>query len=301
LRYEHTSVHGSVTGKSCFLRIYAAPCQERHEIRSQVCMIRACSVQHSYPRSFPFSQLVPCRDLSFIFPGHTRPTLRDINLTIEAGESVAIVGLNGGGKSTLLAVLARLVDFSSGSYHVNGVDTRRINAMELHARTSAIFQSFCKFDQTSVRENTGVGAVTSLSSPPSSPEFGPSAEDRIWQALESAGAKKFVEDFPDSLETLLEVDGLGRTKHFHHLQHYNHPPPPYAAASSLQLQGLHSVYGTPDTLSADGDVSDARLSGGQVRLNPIQSVRVAPDLIYTIFILVATNCYRSSSHEERDI
>jgi len=226
------------------------------------------------------SQLVPRRDLSFIFPGHTRPTLQGINLTIEAGESVAIVGLNGGGKSTLLAVLARLVDFSSGSYYVNGVDTRRIDAIELHARTSAIFQSFCKFDQTSVRENTGVGDVTSLSSPPSSSEFGstgpavlgPSAEDRIWQALESAGAKKFVEDFPDSLETLLEVDGMGRTKHFHHLQHYNHPPPPYAAASSLQLQGLHSVYGTPDTLSADGDVSNARLSGGQVRLNPIQSV-----------------------------
>jgi ABC-type glutathione transport system ATPase component len=170
--------------------------------------------------------------------------------------------LNGGGKSTLLAVIARLVDFSSGSYYVNGVDTRRMNATELHARTSAIFQSFCKFEQTSVRENAGVGDVASLSS--TSSESGLDADDRIWQALECAGAKKFVEDFPDDLETLLEVDGIGRTKHFHHLQHYNHPPPPYAS-TSLQLQGLHSVHGTPDSLSIDGDVGNARLSGGQVR------------------------------------
>lgn len=165
--------------------------------------------------------------------------------------------MNGGGKSTLLAVLARLVDFSSGSYYVNGVDARRMDAIELHARTSAIFQSFCKFEHTSVRENISVGDVASLSS-----DRGPGA--RIWQALEGAGANKFVEDFPDGLETLLEVDGMGRTKHFHHLQHYNHPPPPYASAS-LQLQGLHSVYGTPETLSTDGDVGNARLSGGQVR------------------------------------
>lgn len=162
-----------------------------------------------------------------------------------------------------MAVLARLVDFSSGSYRINGVDARKMDASDLHDRTSAIFQSFCRFEHASARENTAVGDVMTLEGNSTSQK---ELEDRVWGALEAAGAKKFIDGFSDGLTTLLEAEGVGRTKHNHYLQHYDHPPPPYAS-TSLQFQGVRPLYDSRNNfalLQPNGDTGTARLSGGQV-------------------------------------
>ncbi|KAF8342027.1 P-loop containing nucleoside triphosphate hydrolase protein, partial [Cantharellus anzutake] len=190
------------------------------------------------------------KDLTFSFPGQHTPTLRGVNLTINPGETVAIVGLNGSGKTTLMHVLARLVDFSHGSYRVNDADVRRFDASDLHKRTSVIFQSFCKFDRTSVRENVGMGNIENIGS-----------DHAIWEALSAAGALSLVQDMEYGIETLLEGENnRPRTHMYPHYRHYqDYPPPPYAMTT------LHAY------LSADTDEPPcppkrngvAQLSGGQ--------------------------------------
>lgn len=119
-----------------------------------------------------------------------------------------------------------------------------------------------------MRENAGVGDVATLKQG-QSPDSEKEVERRILSALEAAGAKKFVEDFSDGLGTLLEADGMGRARHNHHLQHYDHPPPPYAS-TSFQPDGSYPNHGNPESstkLPSDGAIGKARLSGGQVRIS----------------------------------
>ena len=191
------------------------------------------------------------RDLEFSFPGQHAPTLHGVHLTVNPGETVAIVGLNGSGKTTLMHVLARLVDFSDGSYRVNDVDVRRFDASDLHKHMSVIFQSFCKFERTSVRENVGVGSIKDIDS-----------DDAISEALRASGALSLVRGMECGMETLLEGEGnRPRTQMYPHYRHYpDYPPPPYAVTT------LHAY------LSADADEPPClpkrngatQLSGGQV-------------------------------------
>jgi len=149
-------------------------------------------------------------------------------------------------------VLARLVDFSSGSYRINGVDARRFDASDLHDHTSAIFQSFCKFESTSVRENIGVGNVQHIHS-----------NEAVLATLRGSGAASFVDGLAMGLETPLDVDGVGPggQGYGYHRHHYDHPPPPYVTSSILQP--YNSSDSDPDTPAVSKRTGAARLSGGQ--------------------------------------
>ena len=74
---------------------------------------------------------IPLQDVKFAY-NSGREVLKGINLTIEPGQSVAFVGGSGSGKSTVLKLLMRLYDVSSGSVHVNGVDVRDLKQV-IHA------------------------------------------------------------------------------------------------------------------------------------------------------------------------
>ncbi|KAL1407289.1 hypothetical protein Q8F55_006710 [Vanrija albida] len=100
------------------------------------------------------------RNLSFTYPGADKPTLHDINLTINPGEALAIVGFNGGGKTTLVKALMGMHQHS-GELLVNGIPLEDYIPSTLHARTSAIFQDFNKY-QFSVRGNVAIGDVGRL-------------------------------------------------------------------------------------------------------------------------------------------
>ena len=63
--------------------------------------------------------------VGFTYPGRTEPVFRQLDLTIQAGRSLAIVGDNGAGKTTLVKLLARLYDPSAGRITVDGIDLRR--------------------------------------------------------------------------------------------------------------------------------------------------------------------------------
>jgi len=134
--------------------------------------------------------------LSYTYPGSSEPALRDVNLTLAPGESLAIVGFNGSGKSTLAKVLLRIVDFDKGTLRVNGVDIRRYHPDEYHRHLTAVFQGFSKFNAT-VKENVGLGYVEKLTQ-----------RSAIEKAIHLAEADTIVGSLPDGLRTTLETPGF---------------------------------------------------------------------------------------------
>ncbi|MEY2946049.1 MAG: hypothetical protein RL243_823 [Actinomycetota bacterium] len=119
--------------------------------------------------------------------------LRGVNLTIEPGESVALIGVTGCGKSTLTALTTRLYDVTSGQILVDGVDIRNLTREDLRSHIAMAFEDATLFSAT-VRENVLLGA--------------PNATDAdLAQALEIAQAQ-FAYDLPDGLETKIGEEGM---------------------------------------------------------------------------------------------
>ncbi len=105
----------------------------------------------------------PARDIrfervSFTYAGAATPVLKDLNLTIPTGQSMALVGLNGAGKTTLVKLLARLYDPTSGAILVDGIDLRDADPKDWQKRIAAIFQDFLKYGLPA-RDNIGFGGL----------------------------------------------------------------------------------------------------------------------------------------------
>lgn len=108
----------------------------------------------------PGGMAVEMRNLSYTYPGAAQPALRNINLTIAPGEKLAIVGINGGGKTTLAKAILGLLNLDQeGMLLYNGRPAEQYNSKSLHARMSCIFQDFSKYELP-LAENVGVGEVT---------------------------------------------------------------------------------------------------------------------------------------------
>ncbi|RDX55712.1 P-loop containing nucleoside triphosphate hydrolase protein [Lentinus brumalis] len=142
---------------------------------------------------------IDVRNLCFTYPGGTTPALKNVNLSIRPGETLAIVGYNGSGKSTLANILLRILDFDSGDLLLNGIDVRRLQPRDFHTHVSAVFQGFSRFN-TTVKANVGVGYVPDMSS-----------SEAVDAALELAGAGNLVRSLPDGVRTRLEGDGSDRS------------------------------------------------------------------------------------------
>ena len=122
------------------------------------------------------------RDLTFAYPGASSPVLEHFDLTIPAGSSLAIVGQNGAGKTTIAKLLCRLYDPQAGAIEVDGTDVRKLDLTSWRSRITAVFQDFIRFE-LSMRQNVA---------PAGAPD------DVIYAALESAGAKDLA-----GLDTIL--------------------------------------------------------------------------------------------------
>jgi ATP-binding cassette, subfamily B, bacterial len=126
------------------------------------------------PRSaagFPVRELT-LRGVGFRYPGRERPVLEGFDLTIAAGSSLAIVGVNGAGKTTIAKLLCRLYDPQSGAIEVDGVDLRDLDVDSWRARLAAVFQDFTRFELP-MRDNVAPGGAP---------------DDVILAALSEAGA-----------------------------------------------------------------------------------------------------------------
>ncbi|MCZ7533691.1 MAG: ABC transporter ATP-binding protein/permease [Acidimicrobiia bacterium] len=132
-------------------------------------------------------------DVEFTYPGASDPVLRDINLTARAGQTTAIVGSTGAGKTTLMNLIPRLFDATSGTVLVNGVDVRNLDPDFLWSRIGLIPQNPYLFTGT-VASNLRYGKPDAT-------------EAEMWRALEIAQARGFVEDMPEGLDAPIAQGG----------------------------------------------------------------------------------------------
>ncbi|MEH2161251.1 MAG: ABC transporter ATP-binding protein [Nostoc sp.] len=130
-------------------------------------------------------------NVSFTYPGSSKPALTNISLHLKPREKLAIVGENGSGKTTLIKLLTRLYTPDSGRIFLDGLDLQEWDVDVLRRRIGVIFQNFVRY-QFTVGENIGVGDVEHLEN------------KTLWQtAAEKGMAQSFIDQLPQNFQTQL--------------------------------------------------------------------------------------------------
>jgi ATP-binding cassette subfamily B protein len=151
------------------------------------------------PRPVPerLTRGIALQGVSFAYPGTETTVLGDIDLFAPAGSTVAIVGDNGGGKTTLVKLLCRLYEPTTGTITIDGIDLRDLPVEAWRRRISAGFQDFARLS-LAARESIGVGDTTQLGS-----------DAAVLAALQRAAAADLTAALPDGLATQLGRDFEG--------------------------------------------------------------------------------------------
>jgi ATP-binding cassette subfamily B protein len=133
------------------------------------------------------------RHVSFAYPGRKEEgqALRDVSFRIEAGDTVALVGRNGAGKTTIVKLLTRLYDPDEGEILVNGHDIREYDLTSLREHIGVIFQDYVNYYLSAAR-NIGVGRVGAMDDAAG-----------IRAAAAKSGANGVIERLPDGYDTML--------------------------------------------------------------------------------------------------
>lgn len=133
------------------------------------------------------------KNVSFRYRGAEDLALDNLSVDVKAGETLAIIGGTGSGKSTLINLIPRLYDINSGEVLVDGNDVRKYSLHDLHDKVAFVQQKAVLFKGT-IRSNLLIG----------NPE---ATEEDMWKALEIAQAKDFISDLPDGLDAVVEQGG----------------------------------------------------------------------------------------------
>lgn len=165
-------------------------------------IVKRCNYAYQYIKFLEYPAAMPKGDkavtdgkhiiefshVSFKYPRSEQFVLEDINLTINQGEHLALVGLNGAGKTTLVKLLCRLYDVTEGQILIDGVDIREYSEEEYRKLFAVVFQDFKLFAYT-LRENIS---------------FGESAKDEeIQRVLELSGFYEDTKKLPEGLNTII--------------------------------------------------------------------------------------------------
>ena len=143
--------------------------------------------------SVPEHGTLEFRDVGFSYAGADQPVLSEVSFRVEAGQTTAIIGSTGAGKTTLINLIARLFDASSGTVLVDAVDVRELDPDLLWGKVGVVPQKAFLFAGT-VASNLRFGR--------------PDATDQeLWDALEIAQASGFVQSMPDGLDSVIEQGG----------------------------------------------------------------------------------------------
>lgn len=130
-------------------------------------------------------------NVSFVYPGSSKRSLKNINLHISPGDKIAVVGENGAGKSTLALLLLGLFQPTEGRILVDGQDLQDINLTSWRSKAAAIFQNFVRY-QLSAAENIAFGNVIHQND-----------ENRIKKSAQLSGVDDVINHLPHGYQTLL--------------------------------------------------------------------------------------------------
>jgi ATP-binding cassette subfamily B protein len=131
--------------------------------------------------------------VGFSYPGATHPVLHNISFTARPGQTTAVIGSTGSGKTTLVNLIPRLLDTTSGTVRVDGIDVREIELDTLWRQIGIVPQTIYLFSGT-VASNLRYGVPDAT-------------DEEMWEALEIAQARDFVEAMPDGLESHIAQGG----------------------------------------------------------------------------------------------
>ena len=195
--------------------------------------------------------------VGFSYPGAEQPVLNDVTFFAEAGKTTAVIGSTGAGKTTLVNLIPRLFDATSGIVLVDGVDVAELDPELLWSRIGLVPQKPYLFSGT-VASNLRYG----------NPD---ATDDELWRALEIAQAKGFVEEMPDKLDAAIAQGGTnvsgGQRQRL---------------AIARALVRRPEIYIFDDSFSALDTATDARLRSALARNESEATMIVVAQRVSTI-------------------
>jgi ATP-binding cassette subfamily B protein len=170
----------------------AAATRRYWEVRDVVPAITDPEAPIAVPR--PVRGELVLQDVSFRYPAGHVEVLRGVDLAVRPGETMALVGATGSGKTTLTALVARLYDVTGGAVLIDGIDVRDLRLSDLRTAVATAFEDPVLIS-ASVRENVALG-------------FPSASDEQVWEALRVASADRFVATLPWGLDTRIGEQGM---------------------------------------------------------------------------------------------
>ncbi len=140
----------------------------------------------------PFKNTITFQAVNFSYDG-TTPVLKDINLNVRAGEIIALVGTSGGGKTTLVNLIPRFFEVTSGKILIDGHDLRDVTMKSLRNQLAIVSQQTILFNDT-VKNNIAYGDLER-------------SEEEIIAAAQAAHALDFIKELPEGFDTIIGESG----------------------------------------------------------------------------------------------
>lgn len=173
-------------------------------------------------------------NVSFKYNDEENEVLRNINLKVKKGETIALVGMSGGGKSSLVSLIPRFYDVTSGSIKVDGIDIRDVEARSLRNNIGMVLQDNILFSE-SVAMNIRMGKPDA-------------SDEEVKAAARAANAAEFISDLPNGYDTLVGERGVklsgGQKQRIAIARVFLKNPPILIfdeATSALDLESEHSI------------------------------------------------------------
>lgn len=183
-------------------------------------------------------------NISFSYDEDDLQVLKNVNLTVEKGETVAFVGMSGGGKSTLISLIPRFYDVTSGSIRVDGVDIRDVQARSLRNNIGMVLQDNILFSE-SIAMNIRMGNPYA-------------SDEEVIEAAKAANAHDFISSLPYGYDTLVGERGVklsgGQKQRVAIARVFLKNPPILIfdeATSALDLESEHLIQETMEKLAAE--------------------------------------------------
>lgn len=131
------------------------------------------------------------REVSFKYPHSDRLVFKNLNLTINSGEEIALVGINGAGKSTLIKLLCRFYDPTEGDIFVDGINLKQLNMNYWHKQLSVLFQEFTRYPSLTLEDNIKISSHTRTST------------TKLKSSLKKADSLDLLKKYKDGLNTYM--------------------------------------------------------------------------------------------------
>ncbi|MFC4801198.1 ABC transporter ATP-binding protein [Neobacillus sp. GCM10023253] len=183
-------------------------------------------------------------NVSFAYNENEEPVLKNINLQVKKGETIALVGMSGGGKSTLVSLIPRFYDVTNGRITLDGVDIRQFRVQSLRDKIGVVFQDNILFSE-SVKDNILLGK----------PE---STEEEVFAAAKAANAHEFIQHLAEGYDTKVGERGVklsgGQKQRVAIARVFLKNPPILIldeATSALDLESEHYIQEALEELAKD--------------------------------------------------